>query len=159
MRQARTSTARRAAPAVAAVAEVDGVPSEAEAPAANARADDASAELAAGAPAGSGVTRVGYAPIVRVDAPRRGIELCATSEAIDSYGTVFDYAASKDAFQRWIGNVREMLERRAVGSSVAVRFDDPACRIYVTVRISCGAQDTWEKILDGTLRGASNDNA
>ena len=101
------------------------------------------------------ITRVGYAPIVRVDTARREIELCATSEAVDSYGTVFDYDASKAAFARWIGNVREMHERRAVGRRVAVRCDDAARRIFVRVRISAGARDTWEKIGDGTLRGAS----
>jgi phage head maturation protease len=101
------------------------------------------------------ITRVGYAPIVRVDAARREIELCATSEAVDSYGTVFDYKASKAAFARWMGNVREMHERRAVGRRVAVRYDDEARRIYVRACISTGAQDTWEKISDGTLRGAS----
>ncbi|HEX6799187.1 MAG TPA: hypothetical protein VF116_15875 [Ktedonobacterales bacterium] len=101
------------------------------------------------------ITRVGYAPIVRVDAARREIELCATSEAVDSYGTVFDYQASKAAFARWIGNVREMHARRAVGRRVAVRYDDGARRVYVRVRISAGAHDTWEKIGDGTLRGAS----
>jgi hypothetical protein len=99
--------------------------------------------------------RVGFAPIVRIDAARREIELCATSEALDSYGTIFDYDASKAAFARWIGNVREMHERRAVGTRVGVRCDDTARRIYVRVRISRGAQDTWEKIQDGTLRGAS----
>jgi hypothetical protein len=100
-------------------------------------------------------SRVGYAPIVRVDAARREIELCATSEALDAHGTIFDYDASKDAFTRWIGNVREMHERRAVGRRVEVRCDDETRRIYVRVRISRGAQDTWEKVLDGTLRGAS----
>ena len=102
-----------------------------------------------------GVARVGYAPIVRVDATRREIELCATSEAVDSYGTIFDYEASKDAFSRWIGNVREMHERRAVGQRVAMRCDDDARQVRVTLRVSLGAQDTWEKVLDGTLRGAS----
>ncbi len=100
-------------------------------------------------------SRVGYAPIVRVDAARREIELCATSEALDAHGTIFDYEASKDAFTRWIGNVREMHERRAVGQRVEVRCDDETRRVYVRVRISRGAQDTWEKVLDGTLRGAS----
>ena len=100
-------------------------------------------------------SRVGYAPIVRVDAARREIELCATSEAVDAHGTVFDYEASKDAFTRWIGNVREMHERRAVGQRVEARCDDETRRVYVRVRISRGAQDTWEKVLDGTLRGAS----
>lgn len=101
------------------------------------------------------VARVGYAPITRVDAERREIELCATSETLDAHGTIFDYAASKEAFTRWLGNVREMHERRAVGRRVAVRCDDAARRIIVRLRISRGAQDTWEKVLDGTLRGAS----
>src|SRR5690348_18500697 len=58
--------------------------------------------------------RIGFAPIVRVDASRREIELCATSETVDSHGTIFDYNASKDAFTRWIGNVREMHGRQAL---------------------------------------------
>lgn len=98
------------------------------------------AETGAAVVAHDDVCRVGYAPIVRVDAPRREIELCATSEAIDSYGTVFDYEASKAAFARWLGNVREMHERHAVGRRVAVRCDDEARRVYVRVRISAGAQ-------------------
>ena len=101
------------------------------------------------------IARVGYAPIVRVDVPTREIELCATSEAVDSYGTVFDYGASKAAFTRWHGNVREMHANNAVGRRVAVRCDDDARKVYVRVRISAGARDTWEKVLDGTLRGAS----
>src|SRR5579862_4710636 len=104
---------------------------------------------------GDTVARVGYAPIVRIDAARREIELCATSEAVDRHGTVFDYEASKTAFTRWLGNVREMHERRAVGTRIAVRCDDETRKIFVRVRISRGAQDTWEKVLDGTLRGAS----
>jgi len=101
------------------------------------------------------VEQVDFAPIVRLDAARREIELCATSEAVDSYGTIFDYAASKDAFTRWMGNVREMHERKAVGQRVGVHFDDGAKKVFVTIRISRGAQDTWEKVVDGTLRGAS----
>ena len=114
---------------------------------------------AAGAPMGaqaaSTVTRVGFAPVVRLDEARREVELCATSEALDSYGTVFDYGASKDAFVRWAGNVREMHARRAVGRRVAVRCDDAARKVFVRVRISLGAADTWEKLRDGTLCGAS----
>ncbi len=121
-------------------------------------ADGANAEATLGVVAGEvgvAVARVGYAPIVRVDTERREIELCATSEAVDSHGTIFDYEASKAAFLRWLGNVREMHERRAVGTRVAVRCDDAARKIFVRLRISRGAQDTWEKVLDGTLRGAS----
>ncbi|HEX9038534.1 MAG TPA: hypothetical protein VF808_16240 [Ktedonobacterales bacterium] len=116
---------------------------------------DGKAESADAGQAGVRTSRVGYAPISRVDMTRREIELCATSESLDAHGTIFDYEASKDAFTRWIGNVREMHERRAVGTRVAARCDDETRRIYVRVRISRGAQDTWEKVLDGTLRGAS----
>jgi hypothetical protein len=101
------------------------------------------------------VTRVGFASVSRVEAARRELELCATSEALDQHGTIFDYAASKDAFTRWMGNVREMHERVAVGRRMAVRFEDESRRIFVTIRISRGAEATWEKVLDGTLRGAS----
>lgn len=107
-------------------------------------------------PAVGSFSRVALPDAIRVvDEERREIEVCATSEAVDSYGTIFDYAASKTAFERWIGNVREMHERKAVGSKVAVRYDDEARRVYTRVRISRGAEDTWQKILDGTLRGAS----
>jgi site-specific DNA-cytosine methylase len=34
-------------------------------------------------------------------------------------------------------------------------LDDAARRIYTRIRISKGAQDTWEKVKDGTLAGAS----
>src|SRR5690349_21308521 len=44
--------------------------------------------------------------------------------------------------------------RQAVGSRAAVRCDDETRRIYVRIRVSRGAQDTGEKMLDGTLRGA-----
>ncbi|HLJ81611.1 MAG TPA: hypothetical protein VKT52_09005, partial [Ktedonobacterales bacterium] len=147
---------RRAAVAEASVADAPGIPPspahEENTPPDVLASPASPADAAQG---GASVARVGYAPIVRVDAARREIELCATSEALDSYGTVFDYAASKDAFTRWIGNVREMHERRAVGSRVGVRCDDEQRKVYVRVRVSHGAADTWEKVLDGTLRGAS----
>jgi hypothetical protein len=38
---------------------------------------------------------------------------------------------------------------------VGVRCEDETRRIFVTIRISRGAESTWEKVLDGTLRGAS----
>ena len=135
------------------VGSVDEQPAVDAAPGVDAGVD---ARVAAGvAGEASGTTRVGFAPIVRVDASRREVELCATSEAVDSHGTIFDYNASKEAFTRWIGNVREMHGRQAVGSRVSVRCDDESRRIFVRIRISRGAQDTWEKVLDGTLRGAS----
>ena len=76
------------------------------------------------------------------------IEVCATSEAINQHGTTFDYGASKGAFNRWVGNTLDIHDKRAAGSRVAVRY-------YVRWHVSKRAQDTWEKVLDGTLKGAS----
>lgn len=101
------------------------------------------------------VEHVLTAPITRVDPDQRLVTVTATSESVDSFGTVFDYDASKDAFVRWVGNVREMHQPKAVGTRVGVHFDDAERKVEATLRISRGAQDTWEKVLDGTLKGAS----
>jgi len=108
------------------------------------------------APAAATAVRVVIPATVRVvDEAKREIEVCATSEAIDQHGTIFDYEASKGAFNRWVGNIREMHDRKAVGSRVAVRVDDDAKKVYVRLHVSKGAEDTWQKVLDGTLKGAS----
>jgi len=101
-----------------------------------------------------------YLPITRIDNDSREVEGVATSEAIDTYGTVFSYEASKAAFKRWIdrtANVREMHERKAVGKGVGVRFDDSEKKIYVTTRVSRSADgdNTWIKIKEGILNGFS----
>ncbi len=99
-----------------------------------------------------------YAPINRIDKDNWIVEGQATSEALDSYGTIFEYESSKKAFQRWMqrGNIREQHDpRKAVGKALAVEFDDANKAIYVRARISKGARDTWEKIMDGTLSGFS----
>lgn len=99
-----------------------------------------------------------YAPITRIDSEKREVEGVATSEAVDSYGTIFSYEASKQAFQKWIertANVREMHDRRAVGKGVGVFFDDAAKQVIVRSRVSKGAQDTWIKIEEGVLSGYS----
>lgn len=99
-----------------------------------------------------------YVPITRIDQQKWEVEGIATSEAIDSYGTIFSYAASKNAFQRWIertANVREMHTRSAVGKGVNVFFDDDNKQIAVRLRISRGAPNTWLKVEDDTLAGLS----
>lgn len=96
-----------------------------------------------------------FIPIMRVDAERRMIEGQATIEDLDGYGTVFSYEASKKAFERWEGNIREMHKGEAVGRALEVEFDDEHKAIYVRCFISKGAESTWQKILDGTLRGFS----
>ncbi len=109
------------------------------------------ATVAHNAPQMTGFT----ARIARVVAEKRLVLLIATSEAVDSFGTRFSYEASKDAFSRALGNVREMHQDIAVGSIVDWEADDEQREIRVWVYISEGAQDTWLKVLDGTLKGAS----
>lgn len=97
-----------------------------------------------------------YAPIVRTDPKEWVIEGQVTSDQIDHYGTIFDYEASKEAFQTWRGNIREQHDsKRAVGRAIEVIPDDATRTIFLRARISKGAKDTWEKILDGTLSGFS----
>jgi hypothetical protein len=99
-----------------------------------------------------------YAPITRIDAAKREVECVATSEAIDSYGTIFSYEGSKRAFQRWIdrtANVREMHDRKAVAKGVGVLFDDANKMISLRSRISKAAQDTWIKVEENILTGYS----
>jgi len=97
-----------------------------------------------------------YAPIIRIDREKREVVVRATSEALDTYGTVFDYEASKEAFSKWRGNIREMHDStKAVGRAVQWIPNDQERAIDVTLRVSRGAEDTWQKVLDGTLAGAS----
>lgn len=96
-----------------------------------------------------------FIPIMRVDPERRMIEGQATIEDIDGYGTVFSYEASKRAFEQWEGNIREMHQPISVGRALEVEFDDEHKLILVRCFISKGAESTWQKILDGTLRGFS----
>jgi hypothetical protein len=101
-----------------------------------------------------------YAPIVRYDKQKREVEGVATSEAVDTFGTIFSYDASKKAFQKWIertANVREMHQKKAVGKGIGVRFDDAEKKIYVITRVSRSADgdNTWTKIEEGIINGFS----
>src|SRR5437879_9036413 len=86
------------------------------------------------------------------------VEGQATAEVPDSFGTMFTYAASKKAFERWLAkyaNVREMHGKKAAGKGIAITYDDQNKRILTRTRVSKGAPDTWAKIQDGTLNGFS----
>lgn len=101
-----------------------------------------------------------YMPIVRRDKSKREVEGVATSEAIDSYGTIFSYEGSKRAFQKWMertANVREMHQKKAVGRGIRVRFDDPNKKIYVNTFVSRSAdgENAWTKLEEGILGGYS----
>ena len=103
-------------------------------------------------------------PISKVDVENRLVSGFATLDNADTQGDVVSPSASLDAFQRFRGNIREMHSpEKAAGRMVKfeerVYFDEEANRfyngIYVTAYISKGAQDTWEKVMDGTLSGFS----
>lgn len=91
-------------------------------------------------------------PIVRVDEERREVWGEATSEVLGHDGLVLEYDGSVEALEGWLGNVREMHQPKAVGRALAIQPMPDTRKVAVGVRISRGAEDTWQKVLDGTLR-------
>jgi len=103
-------------------------------------------------------------PIAKVDKERRMVSGFATLDNIDRQGDIVPSDASVKAFEKFRGNIREMHdEKKAVGKLVSFKedsfFDQESGKIYkgvfVSAYVSKGAQDTWEKVLDGTLTGFS----
>ena len=102
-------------------------------------------------------------PFSKVDAERRIVSGFATLDNIDKQNDIVVPEASLKAFEKFRGNIREMHQPKAVGKMVSFKEDkyfDPESKkfysgIYVSTYISKGAQDTWEKVLDGTLSGFS----
>ena len=102
-------------------------------------------------------------PFTKVNREKRTVSGFATLDNIDQTGDVVTSEASLKAFENFRGNIREMHTPLAVGKMLSFKpetFYDPASKsfyngIYVDVYVSKGAQDTWEKVLDGTLTGFS----
>jgi uncharacterized protein YoxC len=102
-------------------------------------------------------------PIGKVDQDRRIVSGFATLDNIDKQNDIVTTEASITAFKKFRGNLREMHQPTAVGKVVSFKEDryfDPSTKkfysgVYVSAYISKGAQDTWEKVLDGTLTGFS----
>jgi hypothetical protein len=102
-------------------------------------------------------------PINKVDKERRIVTGFATLDNLDRQGDVVPKEASLKAFESFRGNIREMHQPIAVGKVVSFKEDtyfDPESKsfyngIVVSAYVSKGAQDTWEKVLDGTLTGFS----
>lgn len=100
-------------------------------------------------------------PFAKIDEDKRLVSGYATLDNIDSQGDVVLAEASAKAFARARGNIREMHQPIAVGKMVDFReeeffHDGELYRgIFVTARVSEGAEDTWKKVLDGTLTGFS----
>jgi hypothetical protein len=102
-------------------------------------------------------------PFTKVNREKRTVSGFATLDNLDQTGDVVTAEASLKAFENFRGNIREMHGSNAVGKMVSFKpetFYDPTTKdfyngVYVDAYISKGAQDTWEKILDGTLAGFS----
>ena len=102
-------------------------------------------------------------PFTKVDRENRTVSGFATLDNVDQTGDVVTAEASMKAFESFRGNLREMHQPLAVGKVVSFKpetyYDQKSKEfyngVYVTSYISKGAQDTWEKVLDGTLSGFS----
>jgi hypothetical protein len=87
----------------------------------------------------------------------------ATLDNIDKQGDIVTTESSIEAFKNFRGNLREMHQPSAVGKIVSFKEDryfDPNDRkfysgVYVSAYVSKGAQNAWEKVLDGTYTGFS----
>jgi len=102
-------------------------------------------------------------PFSKVDEERRIVSGFATLDNVDKQADIVTAEASVKAFSKFRGNIREMHQPISVGKMVAFKEDkyfDPESKkfysgVYVSTYISKGAQNTWEKVLDGTLSGFS----
>jgi hypothetical protein len=102
-------------------------------------------------------------PFTKVNREKRTVSGFATLDNVDQTGDVVTAEASLKAFENFRGNIREMHGSNAVGKMVSFKpetyYDAKSGEfyhgVYVDAYISKGAQDTWEKVLDGTLSGFS----
>jgi hypothetical protein len=102
-------------------------------------------------------------PIAKVNKEKRTVSGFASLDNVDHHGDVVTAEASKTAFENFRGNIREMHGPSAVGKMLNFKEDsffDPKTSkkyngVFVEAYISKGAQDAWEKCLDGTYTGFS----
>lgn len=100
-------------------------------------------------------------PFQKINKEQRIVTGIATADNIDLADDIVNFDASVEAFSNWIGNIREMHSPIAVGKLIdwkpvqVMHRGESYNGIEVSVYISKGAENTWQKILDGTLRGFS----
>lgn len=102
-------------------------------------------------------------PFSKVDKERRIVSGFASLDNLDKQNDIVTAEASMKAFAKFRGNIREMHQPSAVGKMVSFKEDkyfDPESKkfyngVFVSAYVSKGAQDAWEKVLDGTYTGFS----
>jgi len=98
-----------------------------------------------------------YMPFTKVDRERRIVWGVGQTEdeTPDSQNDIVDFEGTLKAFKNWAGNVREMHGATAAGHAVQVLGIPGERKVLVGTHVSKGAESTWQKVLDGTLRGYS----
>ena len=102
-------------------------------------------------------------PLTKVDQERRIVSGFASLDNLDKQDDIVTTEASMEAFTKFRGNIREMHQPSAIGKMVSFKeekYFDPETKkfykgVFVSAYISKGAQDAWEKVLDGTYTGFS----
>jgi hypothetical protein len=102
-------------------------------------------------------------PFSKIDVEKRIVSGFATLDNVDKQNDIVTTEASLEAFSKFRGNIREMHQPSAVGKMVSFKqekYFDPDTKkfysgVYVSAYISKGAQNTWEKVIDGTYTGFS----
>lgn len=100
-------------------------------------------------------------PITKVNEEERTVCGIATADNVDAQEDQVTFEASKEAFSKWLGNVREMHGPHAVGKAVSVEEIPVVSEgryfngIEVKSYISEGAPDTWLKVKEGILAAYS----
>ena len=102
-------------------------------------------------------------PFSKVDKERRIVTGFASLDNLDKQNDIVTAEASLEAFAKFRGNIREMHQPSAVGKMINFKQDkyfDPESKkfyngVVVSAYVSKGAQDAWEKVLDGTYTGFS----
>ena len=102
-------------------------------------------------------------PLTKIDEGRRIVSGFASLDNLDKQDDIVTTEASMDAFAKFRGNIREMHQPSAVGKMISFKeekYFDPETKkfykgVFVSAYISKGAQDAWEKVLDGTYTGFS----
>ena len=103
-------------------------------------------------------------PLFKVDKEHRIVHGFATLDNLDKQDDIVTKSASVKAFERFRGNIREQHDpTKAVGRVISFREDSIVDQetlkthngIFVSTYVSKGAEDTWQKVLDGTLSGFS----
>ena len=102
-------------------------------------------------------------PLTKVDKEKRIVSGFASLDNLDKQDDIVTTEASMSAFAKFRGNIREMHQPSAIGKMVSFKeekYFDPETKkfykgVFVSAYISKGAQDAWEKVLDGTYTGFS----